>query len=135
MVKYLPSVQVEAQAADPKKFTGTVVHEEILPAQTDGGMRVHRFSYEPEARSHWHVHEGEQAIYVSSGTGAMVSADEQGQRVGPGDLVYVAAGERHWHGAAPDQFFVHLAFTASGGTDWAEEVNAAAYQHGFEAAD
>jgi quercetin dioxygenase-like cupin family protein len=65
----------------------------------------------------------------------MVGEDGRGLRVGPGDLVYVAAGERHWHGAAPDQFFVHLAFTASGGTDWAEEVNAAAYQHGFEATD
>jgi quercetin dioxygenase-like cupin family protein len=63
-VKYLPSAEVEAQAADSKKFTGTVVHEEILSAQTDGGMRVRRFSYEPEARSRWHVHEGEQAIYV-----------------------------------------------------------------------
>jgi quercetin dioxygenase-like cupin family protein len=131
-VKCLPAAEAEAQPADPNKFSGTVVHEELLSAQTDGGMRVHRFSYEPEARSRWHVHDGEQAVYVLSGAGAMVNADGQCQRVAPGDLIYVAPGERHWHGAAPNQFFVHLAFTARGGTTWAEEVSAAEYRQGFE---
>lgn len=51
--------------------------------------------------------------------------------VKPGDLVYVAPGEKHWHGAVPNQFFVHFAFTASGKTNWMETVSDDEYSNGF----
>ena len=130
-MKATPSSQVEPAAADPKKFTGTVVQETILEAQTEGGMRVFRFSYEPEAWSRWHTHDGEQALYVLSGSGAIIGTDGQVIPMGAGDAVYVEPGMRHWHGAARDQFLVHLAFNASGGTEWAEEVTPEAYRSAF----
>jgi quercetin dioxygenase-like cupin family protein len=127
-MKKVSPLQVDPRAADPTKFTGRVVQEEILSAQKEGGARVHRFSYEPGARSRWHIHEGEQAVFVLHGAGAVAGTEGVPTRIGPGDLLYLAPGERHWHGALPDEFLVHLAFTASGGIEWAEEVSTKAYQ-------
>jgi quercetin dioxygenase-like cupin family protein len=109
--------------AEERKFTEGVWQEEILEAQTSGGMRVHRFFYTPGSHSHWHSHTGEQALYMVAGRGRIKKSDEQVFEVGPGDLVYVAPGEKHWHGAVPNQFLVHFAFTASGSTVWMDEVS------------
>lgn len=113
---------------DTRKFTEGVWHEELLEAQTPGGMRAHRFFYPPGSHSHWHSHVGEQALYVVAGRGRIRKAGEGVFEVGPGDLVYVAPGEKHWHGAVPDQFLVHFAFTASGGTNWLDEVTDDEYE-------
>jgi quercetin dioxygenase-like cupin family protein len=59
---------------------------------------------------------------LGSGTGRIKKEGEEAFHVQPGDLVYVAPGEKHWHGATQDQFLVHFAFTASGKTQWLEEV-------------
>jgi quercetin dioxygenase-like cupin family protein len=104
------------------KFTEGVWHEELLEAQTSGGMRAHRFFYAPGSHSHWHSHTGEQAIYIVAGRGRIRKSGEKAFEVGPGDLVHVAPGEKHWHGAVPNQFLVHFAFTASGTTDWMDAV-------------
>jgi quercetin dioxygenase-like cupin family protein len=116
--------QRENRTVEPerRKFTEGVWQEELLEAQTSGGMRAHRFFYAPGSHSHWQVHTGEQALYVVAGRGRVKKSGEKAFEVGPGDLVYVAPGERHWHGAVPDQFLVHFAFTASGSTDWLDEV-------------
>jgi quercetin dioxygenase-like cupin family protein len=110
-------------AADPAKFTGAVTQSEVLPAVREGGMRGHRFVYEPGARSNWHVHTGEQALVVVSGRG-LVQWDglPEPRSVVPGDWVHVQPGVAHWHGAAPDSDFEHLAVTATGGTDWGQVV-------------
>jgi quercetin dioxygenase-like cupin family protein len=114
--------------ADERKFTEGVWQEELLAAQTSGGMRAHRFFYAPGSHSHWHSHTGEQALYVVAGRGRIRKSGEKAFEVGPGDLVYVAPGEKHWHGAVPNQFLVHFAFTASGRTDWMDEVTDVDYE-------
>ena len=117
-MKVIRPQDVEPRPGVEGKFTPGVWHEELVEAQTDGGMRLHRFFYEPGARSHWHEHEGEQAILVVAGSGLIGKEGEQVTEVGPGDVIYVAPGERHWHGAAANHLFTHLALTASGGTKW-----------------
>lgn len=123
--------QVGSSPAGEPRFTNGVWQEEILDYQIDKGMRVHRFSYPAREHSHWHIHEGEQAIYVESGRGWIKMEGEEGVEVAPGDLVYVPKDKKHWHGATPNHVFVHLAFTASGGTKWEGEVTEEAYQGEF----
>ena len=105
--------------ADPANFTGSVTRAEVLPEARSSGMRGDVFSYEPGARSHWHVHEGEQALVVVRGDGLVQWEGLQApRRVRAGDWVHVVPGVAHWHGATPNNEFVHLAVTASGGTTW-----------------
>jgi quercetin dioxygenase-like cupin family protein len=119
------------RAAQPaaSKFVGGVWQAEILPAVRDGGLRAHRFVYQPGAHSAWHTHEGEQAIMVIAGGGVIVRwGDTSGTRIGPGDWVHVEPGEKHWHGAVDDNTLVHIAVTASGGTRWLEPVTDEEYR-------
>jgi quercetin dioxygenase-like cupin family protein len=114
---------VQALAADPGSFTGPVTRAEVLPEMRADGMRGHVFSYGPGGRSNWHVHEGEQALVVVRGEGLVQwEGLETPRRLSEGDWVHVVPGVPHWHGATSDSEFVHLAITATGGTEWQEAV-------------
>lgn len=116
------------ERGDPAKFTGTVVREDVLDPQLEDGMNSTRFSYAPAAWSRWHSHEGEQVLLTLAGSGLVVGEDGRATRVVGGDLLYLAPGERHWHGSAPNEFWFVLAVTATGGTDWHDEVDEEAYR-------
>jgi quercetin dioxygenase-like cupin family protein len=119
--------------ASTEKFSPGVWQAEILPVIRDGGLRALRFVYRPGARSNWHIHEGEQAIVVVAGRGIVTRWGEaKGTEVGPGDWVHVEPGEKHWHGALADNVFVHLAVTATGGTEWYETVGDEEYQRSLD---
>jgi quercetin dioxygenase-like cupin family protein len=109
------------------RFSGTAWVEALVTARRPAGMRVYLVFFEPGARTHWHAHEGEHVLYVVSGSGRVQTAREPGKAIGPGDLVYVAPGEKHWHGAAPHSPMVHLAVTTGGQTSWMEEVSREEY--------
>jgi quercetin dioxygenase-like cupin family protein len=114
---------IDMGPADTDSFTGSVTRAEVLPEMRPSGMRGHVFSYAPGARSNWHVHEGEQALIVVRGEGLVQwEGLAAPRRLSEGDWVHVVPGVRHWHGAGPDSEFVHLAVTASGGTEWLEAV-------------
>jgi quercetin dioxygenase-like cupin family protein len=126
-MKIVRATQLAAQAGDPSKWSGPVWRADILTTST-GGLRGNGFTYAPGQRSNWHVHEGEQALIVLSGRGLIMwEGLEAAEVVGPGDWVHVTPGVAHWHGAVPDDTFVHLAVTATGGTVWHGPVDAAAY--------
>jgi quercetin dioxygenase-like cupin family protein len=92
-------------------------------------MRAHRFVYAPGARSSWHVHTGEQAIVVLAGRGLVLwQGLAEARLLQSGDWVHVEPGVPHWHGAVPDDNFVHLAISATGQTQWRDPVSLADYQ-------
>lgn len=108
------------------RFTGEVLGQDVLPGVREGGLRGSRFEYAPGARSHWHVHAGEQALVVVEGQGLLQwEGLEQPVVLRTGDWVHVLPGVPHWHGATEDSRFVHLAVTASGGTQWLDPVESA----------
>ncbi len=109
----------EVQGEQGTTFTGETRLARLLAAQQSGGMAVSLVRFEDGARTHWHVHPGEQLLYVLDGEGRVGTEGEE-MRVGPGDLVYAAPGERHWHGAAPGQSMAHLSVTTVGSPEWFE---------------
>lgn len=105
------------------RFAGEVVGQDVLPEVREGGLRGSRFEYAPGARSHWHVHTGEQALVVVEGQGLLQwEGLEEPVVLRAGDWVHVLPGVPHWHGATDDTPFVHLAVTASGDTQWLDPV-------------
>ena len=104
-----------------KRFTGEAELSTRLTEQRLAGMRVATATFIAGGRTFWHRHHGEQVLYVLSGKGCMQKDGEEAQAIERGDVVYVAPGEKHWHGAQPGQNLEHLAVT-TGETEWEEEV-------------
>lgn len=98
-------------------FTGEVNLDRLLPAQQDGGMSLSVVHFSDGARTNWHVHPGEQVLYILTGEGR-VGTESDEIRLGPGDVVYAAPGERHWHGASPGHAMSHISVTSGGTPTW-----------------
>lgn len=87
-------------------------------------------TFEPGCRNHWHIHcaekGGGQILLVTAGCGWYQEWGAPARALKPGDVVNIPAGVKHWHGAARDCWFSHLAVEvpAEGGrTEWCEPVS------------
>ncbi len=114
------SVDQRPAAARSDTFTGTVWADPVLPTQD--GITIANVCFAPGGRTYWHHHEHGQILHVLAGAGLICSAGEAVRTLRAGDVVWVPPGERHWHGAGPDSYLVHLAISL-GTTVWAEEVD------------
>ena len=106
-------------------FTGTVRFDPVVGASDPSPVKVLMVTFEPGARTAWHTHPAGQTLHIVSGLGLACSAGHPVQVLRPGDTVWFAPGERHWHGASPDCAMTHLAVQTSveGKTaDWMEHV-------------
>ncbi|GIK27989.1 MAG: cupin domain-containing protein [Chloroflexi bacterium] len=112
-------------------FTGTVridplfhVHE---PARTSAAY----VTFEPGARTAWHSHPLGQSLVVTAGCGRVQRWGGPIEEIHPGDVVWIPAGEKHWHGAAPTTAVTHIAIQESvegQAVHWMEHVSDAQYQ-------
>ena len=106
-------------------FSGTVWADPVMPP-TDK-VTVSNVFFSPGARTYWHTHEQGQILQVTAGAGWICVAGETPQAIRPGDVVWIPANERHWHGAQSGSYMVHTA-TSLGTTVWEEEVSDIDYQ-------
>ena len=113
-------------------FTGTVWQDEVVVGTAPSRLRATVVSFTPGARTGWHSHPVGQTLYCLSGIGRICFAGEGPQVLRPGDTVNIPPDTMHWHGAAPDRLFSHLAMSEQGaegqGTAWGEHVSDAEYQ-------
>jgi quercetin dioxygenase-like cupin family protein len=122
--------KIITRRGNPDWFTGTVWQEPIIDAPEPARVRAVRVSFEPGARTAWHTHPLGQTLHVLSGVGRVQKWGESVCEILPGDTVWIAPGEKHWHGASPSAGMVHLAFhEAQDGkhVDWLEPVSDADY--------
>lgn len=101
-------------------FTGTVWADPIMPATAN--VAINNVFFAPGGRTHWHSHEQGQVLHVTSGSGWVCLEGSEPQRIRAGDVVWIGANERHWHGAGAATFMVHMA-TSLGKTLWQEAVS------------
>ena len=122
--------ELQTRRGPEEWFTGTVWLD-ASPAGESPDAGMFRVSFEPGARTNWHTHPEGQILYVVTGEGRAQREGEPAVEIGPGDVVYFAPGEKHWHGARPDTFMSHVAVnpasTTDGGTDWMEPVTEEEY--------
>jgi quercetin dioxygenase-like cupin family protein len=107
-------------------FTGRVWADPVLP-RTDDGVVVNHVFFPPGARTHWHRHEIGQLLIVTYGAGWSLSRDGEGGELRVGDIVWIPAGQDHWHGAAAGTAMSHIA-VSHGTTEWLEEVTDLDYE-------
>lgn len=100
----------------------------LYPVSTEQ-VPVFNVTFEPRCRNNWHVHHatkgGGQMLVCVAGRGWYQEWGKPAQELLPGDVVHIPANVKHWHGAAADSWFAHLAFEVEGentSNEWLEPV-------------
>ena len=89
-------------------------------------VSVSNVTFEPRCRNNWHSHTGGQILIAVGGVGYYQERGKASRRLLPGDVVEIAPNIEHWHGAAPDSWFSHLAIECNPQTNknmWLERVS------------
>jgi quercetin dioxygenase-like cupin family protein len=114
------------------RFTGTVRIDPLFgpdPERVAGAL----VTFEPGARTAWHTHPLGQTLVVTAGCGWVQREGGNVEIVRPGDVVWIPAGEKHWHGATSTIAMSHIAVTEKlngSVVDWLEHVSNAQYAAG-----
>lgn len=112
-------------------FTGTVRIDQPFqgtdPARVSGAI----VTFEPGARTAWHTHPLGQTLIVTFGTGWTQREGGPVEEIRPGDVIWIPAGEKHWHGATPTTAMSHIAIAEKldgKAVEWLEKVTDQQYQ-------
>ena len=112
-------------------FTGTVRIDPLFESPAPARARGASVTFEPGARTAWHTHPLGQTLIVTAGSGRVQRDGGPVEELRPGDVVWFAPGEKHWHGAAPATAMSHIAIQeALDGkvVDWLEHVSDEQYK-------
>lgn len=90
-------------------FTGDVRIDPLFQKKEVTSASGALVTFEPGARTAWHTHPAGQTLIVVSGSGLAQKEDGPVEEIHPGDVVWFAPGEKHWHGASPDKAMGHIA--------------------------
>lgn len=129
-MKIVPAGTEASRLANADWFTGRVWQDPVIDAPPPARVRVLRVTFEPGARTAWHTHPLGQTLHVTVGVGLVGLRGEAPRVIRPGDTVWIAPGEEHWHGAGPETMMTHLAIQeALDGSvaNWLDHVSAADY--------
>lgn len=98
------------------------------------GVVIGNVTFEPGCRNNWHIHKAEkgggQMLVGVAGRGWYQEEGKPAVEILPGTVIHIPANVKHWHGAARDSWFAHLAFSVPGEeaqTLWLEPVNDEGY--------
>lgn len=107
------------------------VGQSYLNMLTTTGVPIGNVTFEPSCRNNWHIHhKGGQILLCTAGTGYYQEWGKPAQKLHPGDVVNIPPEVKHWHGAAADSWFVHLAVevpAADASNEWLEPVSEEEY--------
>ncbi|SCM79188.1 Cupin domain protein [uncultured Sporomusa sp.] len=110
------------------------VGQSYLNMLSTSGVVIGNVTFEPGCRNNWHIHRaakgGGQILLCTAGRGWYQEWGKPAQKLGPGDVVNIPADVKHWHGAAKDSWFAHLAVEVPGdetANEWLEPVGAEEY--------
>ena len=114
-------------------FTGTVRIDPLFSAPSPARAAGSSVTFEPGARTAWHTHPLGQTLIVTAGCGRVQREGHAIETIRPGDVVWFAPGEKHWHGASPAAAMTHIAIQEAldgKAVDWMEHVADAQYAAG-----
>jgi quercetin dioxygenase-like cupin family protein len=130
-IKITRSGSQQPSKGPAEHFTGSVQIEPLFsahdPSRTSGG----KVTFEPGARSAWHTHPLGQILIVTDGTGWIQQWGGAVEEIRKGDVVWIPAGVKHWHGAAPNTAMTHVAIQEQlngKAVEWMEKVTDEQYR-------
>ena len=106
-------------------FTGTVRLDATFDREDPARVSGATVTFEPGARTAWHTHPLGQTLIVTAGRGQAQREGGPIEEIRPGDLVWFAPGEKHWHGASATTAMTHIAIQEKLNgkpVDWMEQV-------------
>jgi alkylhydroperoxidase/carboxymuconolactone decarboxylase family protein YurZ/quercetin dioxygenase-like cupin family protein len=103
-------------------FIGNTYLHILVKPEEGNGVTIANVTFSPGARNNWHSHEIGQVLLVTGGKGYYQEDGKPAQLLLPGNAVNIPAAVRHWHGAAPDSWFVHIAVTR-GKAQWFDPLD------------
>ena len=118
----------DKNVAFAKYFIGDSYLNSLISADDNIDVHVANVSFEPGCRNNWHIHHKACQILIAvGGRGYYQEWGKEPVELNPGDVVYVAPETKHWHGAAPDSDFAHIAIMNAvdgASNEWLEPVEA-----------
>jgi quercetin dioxygenase-like cupin family protein len=114
-------------------FTGSVRIDPLFSAPAPARAGGASVTFEPGARTAWHTHPLGQTLIVTAGFGLVQREGGAIEEIHPGDVVWFAPGEKHWHGGSPTTAMTHIAVQEAldgKAVEWMEHVSDAAYAAG-----
>ena len=115
---------------EPNPYGDYFVGQSYLAPVSTEQLAVFNVTFEPACRNNWHIHHaksgGGQMLICAGGRGYYQEWGKEARELHPGDIVNIPANVKHWHGAAPDSWFSHLAIEIEGedsSTEWCEAVS------------
>jgi len=116
----------QASAKGPADwFTGDVRIDHLFQAPAPARVAGASVTFEPGARTAWHIHPLGQTLIVTAGRGWVQREGGPVEEIRPGDVVWFPPGEKHWHGATSTTGMTHIAIQESldgKSVDWLEHV-------------
>ena len=112
-------------------FTGKVRIDPLVDAEAPARASSAIVTFEPGARTAWHTHPLGQTLIVTAGCGRAQREGGPIEEIRPGDVVWFAPGEKHWHGASPTTAMTHIAIQENLDgkvVDWMEKVSNEQYR-------
>ena len=112
-------------------FTGTVRVDPLFKPPDPSRVLGASITFEPGARTAWHIHPLGQTLIVTAGCGLVQRWDGPIEEIRPGDVVWICPGEKHWHGATATTAMTHIAIVEQldgKSADWMEHVSDEQYR-------
>jgi quercetin dioxygenase-like cupin family protein len=106
-MKVIKTIQITKEPSKSPLFTGPVTMQQIIGTDLSKNFSLRQVNFSPGVRNKFHSHSGEQILIVTEGKG-IVATDKEEITVGPGDVIFFPAGEKHWHGAVKGSTFSHI---------------------------
>lgn len=115
-------------------FAKYFIGQSYLAPLSTQQVGIYNVTFEPGCRNNWHIHHskngGGQILVCVAGRGYYQEWGKPAQELRPGDVVNIPTEVKHWHGAAPDSWFSHLAVEVPGdetSNEWLEAVDNTVY--------
>ena len=130
-IKITRSDSLQSNQGSAQYFTGSVQVPQLFPASDPSRTSGGTVTFEAGARSAWHTHPFGQILIVTEGTGWIQQWGGPIEEIRKGDVIWIPAGVKHWHGATPNTAMTHIAIQEElngKAVEWMEKVTDEQYR-------